>query len=113
MYACPYGVRNFNEETGIMEKCILCNHLTAKSDGNKNIADTFDPEHAVPPCVHNCSCGARFFGDLDDPNSGASKAVAAAEAEGRGVHTLVDKADAKPLTRYILSEEIAEWKELI
>ena len=111
-YSCPYGVRKKNDELGVMEKCTLCNHLTATSDGNENRDDTFDPQHAVPPCVHNCSTGARYFGDLDDPNSGASKALAKARAEGKGIHTLTDKTNAKPATHYILSREIATWKEL-
>jgi Fe-S-cluster-containing dehydrogenase component len=114
VYACPYGVRQFNEEVGVVEKCTLCNHLTATSDGVENIDDTSDPAHAVPPCVHNCSCGARSFGDLDDPNSGASKALAAAGgANSAKVHALPDPGNAKPVTRYILSPEIAEWKGLI
>ena len=113
LYACPYGVRQLNEDVGVMEKCTLCNHLTAASDGNMNVADTFDPAHAVPPCCHNCSTGARHFGDLSDPASGASKAVAAAQAAGKGVHYLSDNTGAKPVTAYILSKEIATWKELI
>jgi Fe-S-cluster-containing dehydrogenase component len=110
IYACPYGVRQFNEDEGVVEKCTLCNHITATSDGVENINDTIDPQHAVPPCVHNCSCGARYFGDLDDPKSGAAKAVAAA---GSNVHKLPDPTGNKPSTVYILSPEIATWKELI
>lgn len=109
MYACPFGVRQFNEVQGVVEKCTLCNHLTAASDGNENNEDSADPIHAVPPCVHNCSCGARYFGDLNDPQSGASKALAAAQAAGRGIHALPDKSGANPSTRYILSPEIANW----
>jgi Fe-S-cluster-containing dehydrogenase component len=111
-YACPYGVRQFNDEEGVVEKCTLCNHLTAKSDGIKNIEDTDDPAHAVPPCVHNCACGARYFGDLDDPNSAASLALSAANPNH--IHALPDpNGAAKPATRYILSPEVATWKELI
>jgi len=113
LYACPYGVRQFNKDLGVMEKCTLCNHLTATSDGNKNVADGFDPAHAVPPCVHNCSTGARYFGDLNDPKSGASLALAQAKKEGRETYTLTDKTGVKPATVYILSSEIATWKELI
>ena len=51
MYACPYGVRSFDKEHGCVEKCTLCSQITA--DGSD-----------VPACVHNCNCGARFFGDL-------------------------------------------------
>jgi len=113
LYSCPYGVRQLNKDLGVMEKCTLCDHLTHNSDGNKDINDTFDPAHAVPPCVHNCCTGARHFGDLSDPNSGASKALAAAEAEGRPTFTLSDPSGAKPLTTYILSPHIAKWKELV
>ena len=55
IYACPYGVRSFSEEDGVARKCTLCQHLTA--DGK-----------ADPACVHNCPGGARFYGDLDDPD---------------------------------------------
>jgi Fe-S-cluster-containing dehydrogenase component len=114
IYACPFGVRNMNAEEGVVEKCTLCNHLTAASDGNENIADTSDPAHAVPPCVHNCSCGARYYGDLDDPASAAAKAVAAAGGAGSpNVHSLGDAAGAKPSTLYILSPETAQWKGLV
>lgn len=113
MYACPYGVRQFNETEGVVEKCSLCNHLTAKSDGVVNINDSFDEDHAVPPCVHNCACGARYYGDLDDPNSAASKAIAAAGGEGsENVHSVTDTSGAEPVCRYILSPKIATWKEL-
>ena len=113
LYSCPYGVRQLNEDLGVMEKCTLCNHLTAVSDGNENIDDTFDPAHAVPPCCHNCSTGARHFGDLNDPNSAASKAVEEGKAKGKMIHTLDDKTGAKPATVYMLSERISTWKELI
>lgn len=113
LYACPYDVRHLNVDEGVMEKCTLCNHLTAQSDGDENPADSRDPAHAVPPCVHNCSCGARYFGDLDDPNSAASKAIEAAGGFGsERVHTLTDPGDVKPVCAYILSPEIATWKEV-
>jgi Fe-S-cluster-containing dehydrogenase component len=113
IYACPYGVRQYNAREGVVEKCTLCNHLTARSDGNENWEDSLDPAHAVPPCVHNCSCKARYFGDLDDPASAASLAVAAAGGIGsEKVHSLDDPAGAKPSTLYILSPEIAAWKGL-
>ena len=113
LYSCPYGVRQLNEDLGVMEKCTLCNHLTATSDGNINILDTFDPAHAVPPCVHNCSTGARFFGDLNDPASGASKALEVGKAAGKQICYLPDNTGVKPATVYMLSERIAKWKELI
>lgn len=98
LYACPYGVRDFNEKGGYAQKCTLCAQITA--DGSD-----------VPVCVHNCPAGARLFGDYDDPQSDVCK-----EMDRYGdecVHTLPDCGGAHPLTRYILSPSIAEWKGLI
>lgn len=118
LVACPFSddnglsrpsVRWFNEAENVAEKCTLCNHLTATSDGVENTKDTVDPEHAVPPCVHNCACKARYYGNLDDPNSEAAKVIAQATADGRGVYT-IDDLGVTPLTRYILSGDIATWR---
>jgi Fe-S-cluster-containing dehydrogenase component len=95
-YACPYGVRAYNEKEHVMEKCTLCNHLTA--DGT------------MPACVVCCTTGARFYGDLDDPSSEASRELAKYPAEA--VHALSDAAGTHPATRYILSPGIAKWQEL-
>lgn len=97
MMACPYGVRSFNEGAGTVEKCTLCSHLTA--DGSD-----------VPVCVHNCAAGARFYGDLDDPSSTASKELARFDDDC--IHSLPDPDNAHPATRYILSPKIATWKGL-
>ncbi len=79
--ACPYtGVRVFNEEDPVyyldfavgnenvppqqgqtMSKCILCTHRLV--DGG------------TPACVEVCPARARFFGDLNDPNSDVSKKI--------------------------------------
>ena len=97
IYACPYGVRDFSREHGVAEKCTLCSQITA--DGSD-----------VPVCVHNCPCGARFFGDLDDPESDASKELAKYDADC--IHSLADPGDAKPTCRYILSPANAAWKDV-
>lgn len=97
VYACPYGVRMLNEDAKVVEKCTLCNHLTA--DGKE-----------LPACVLACCTGARFFGDLDDPDSDVSKELAKYGDEC--IHQLPDPSGNKPLTRYILSPETATWKEL-
>ena len=50
---CPYGVRHMDPKTNTIEKCTLC--YQRRND-----------ENWEPACVHNCNCGARFFGDLDE-----------------------------------------------
>ncbi|MGG0717237.1 4Fe-4S dicluster domain-containing protein [Robertmurraya massiliosenegalensis] len=94
MMACPYGVRTFNEETKVVEKCTLCDHLQAIGE--------------LPACVKNCPTSARIFGDLDDPNSDVSKAIK--EAGSENVHALVDIGN-KPKTRYIMHSTTAKWRE--
>ena len=95
MMACPYGVRSWNTKEKAVEKCTLCGQLTSAGQ--------------EPACVGACCANARFYGDLDDPNSDVSKAVAAADPAS--LHTLHD-AGNKPLTRYILSDKIATWHDV-
>jgi Fe-S-cluster-containing dehydrogenase component len=93
MAACPYGARSYNAEAKVVEKCTLCRHL--QEVGEK------------PACVKICCAKARFFGDIDDPKSDVSKAVAAAGAEN--VHSMPD-AGNHPTVRYILHKKNGEWQ---
>jgi len=93
MMACPYGVRAFNKENKVVEKCTLCSHLLA--EGEK------------PFCVQECSTQCRYYGDLDDPESDASKAIA---AKPDAVHRLKDFGN-HPSTVYLLSEKYCAWHE--
>ena len=86
MQACPYGQRCYNDQTGVVEKCNLCHDLTAKGE--------------LPACVKSCSAGARFYGDLDDPESDVSKELAKYSEDQ--IHTLPDTGNA-PLTKYIIT----------
>ena len=86
MQACPYGQRCYNEQAGVVEKCNLCHDLTAKGE--------------LPACVKSCSAGARFYGDLDDPESDVSKELAKYSEDQS--HTLPDTGNA-PLTKYIMT----------
>jgi len=65
---CPYRIIEWNEELQVPQKCILCAHMLDKGE-------------KVPRCVESCPTGALGFGDLDDPNSEASKRLASGESE--------------------------------
>lgn len=52
MTACPYGVRFFNEELSVVQKCTLCHDKLEKDE--------------LPQCVQQCCARARFFGDVDE-----------------------------------------------
>lgn len=93
MMACPYGVRSWNKTEKCVEKCTLCGQLTSAGK--------------LPACVKSCAAGARFYGDLDDPNSDVSKELAKYPAEA--VHTLEDQGNG-PCMHYILSTSIGQWQ---
>lgn len=84
--ACPYDVRQLQEGEPVyftdfpvggpgvaahvadtMEKCTFCHHRLQRGE--------------LPFCVEVCPGRARFFGDLDDPASDASKALEGREVE--------------------------------
>ena len=52
MMACPYGVRSWSPSEHVVEKCTLCEQITAQG--------------GLPQCVIQCGGRARFFGDLDN-----------------------------------------------
>jgi Fe-S-cluster-containing dehydrogenase component len=92
--ACPYGVRSFNKEKKVVEKCTLCTQLT--DIGEK------------PACVKNCVGKARFFGNINDPYSDVSRVIA--EAGSDSVHSLPDVGN-HPSVRYILHRKTATWQD--
>ncbi|MCK8823984.1 4Fe-4S dicluster domain-containing protein [Fuchsiella alkaliacetigena] len=59
---CPYEARYINQETKKAEKCTFCIHRVEKG--------------LMPSCVSSCISHARFFGDLNNPDSEVSKLLA-------------------------------------
>ncbi|NLF10957.1 MAG: 4Fe-4S dicluster domain-containing protein [Anaerolineaceae bacterium] len=82
--ACPYGVRYFNEEERVVEKCTLCAHLIERGER--------------PTCVEECTGDCRHFGDLDDPHSEISRFL---QEAGDDVHIVADVGN-HPSFKYIL-----------
>lgn len=85
--ACPYGARQFNHETKLIEKCTLCAHRANTTDR--------------PVCVKACPAQCRLYGDLDDPLSEVSIAVKEA---GENAHFLMDVGN-KPASVYLLKSQ--------
>lgn len=66
--ACPYQARVLDPATGAMDKCRLCTQYALPGSG-------------MTTCVTACPAKVRIFGDLDDPESEVSKAIAASNAK--------------------------------
>lgn len=82
---------------GVVEKCTYCIHrlhkarAQAAAEGREFRADEY-----VPACVQTCTGKARFFGDLDDPESAVSQLT----LNTRAFHLLED-AGTHPKTTYL------------
>ncbi len=124
--ACPYGVRVFNwkrpehlqfenpqvpvRDRGVVEKCTFCDHKIkcAESNGDQIGTTVSQPDnHDVvsTACVRECIGNARYFGDLNDPQSEVSqliknnKSIRLAESQGN-----------EPGVYYIgVDEEVEQW----
>lgn len=66
--ACPFGVVTFNEETGRVDKCLMCPDRVEAG--------------LAPSCVTTCPTGALSFGDRDQLLSQAKKRIAELQAKG-------------------------------
>lgn len=102
MVACPYsGVRQFNwkkpeyaigiqmgdanithHQYNVVEKCTFCTHRLGRGE--------------APACISVCPARARFFGDLDNPESEVSKAI-----KGRNYVKLLEEKGTKPSVFYL------------
>jgi phenylacetyl-CoA:acceptor oxidoreductase subunit 1 len=119
MTACPYESRSYLEvreeevrwpgsplargefrsdhqllEKGTVSKCTFCIHRIDKAREGK--IPGRDPE-VTPMCVNSCVGEARYFGDLDDPNSEVSRL-----ASSKRAFRLNEEAGTKPSVYYLL-----------
>ncbi len=92
-WACPYGCREYDEFEGVMKKCTLCI--------DRIYNDNLPHEERKPACVLACPTRARVFGDIDDPNSEASKRI----RDGMG-YKLMPKSAAEPSNHYLPKRKI-------
>lgn len=99
--ACPYEVRTFVDDSfshyldisvgefdapghkiGTVEKCTFCSNLLARGE--------------EPACMQLCPGRARYWGDLDDPDSEISKAIS-----GRKIKFCLEEEGTSPKVYYL------------
>jgi molybdopterin-containing oxidoreductase family iron-sulfur binding subunit len=115
--ACPYSVRFFNfynpiwekplhlqlnpdvslREVGVMEKCTFCIQRIqgAETQAKVDNRELKDGDFA-PACVQSCPPKAMVFGDLNDPNSEASRL-----AKSNRATKLLEELGTKPAVSYL------------
>ncbi len=72
---------------GVVEKCTFCIHRLHKARARAQAEGReFRNDEYTPACVQTCTGKARYFGDLDDPNS----IVSLAEKSTRAFRVLED-----------------------
>jgi Fe-S-cluster-containing dehydrogenase component len=99
-WACPYGARELDEDRQVMTKCTLC--------VDRIYSETLSEAERKPACVLACPTSARIFGDVHDPQSEASKAIAE-----RGGYGLMPEWQTQPANHYLprsITETIAAVK---
>ncbi|MBI5049607.1 MAG: 4Fe-4S dicluster domain-containing protein [Nitrospirae bacterium] len=103
--ACPYGARYINPHIKLTRadrekdlgigKCTFCQHRV--------------DEGLEPACVRNCVGKARFFGDLNDPNSEVAKLI-----KNNPANVLKPEEKTNPNVYYIkLDAAVAKMEDLL
>ena len=116
MVACPYDARVFNwrdpielspqspafgyqevpnRPRGVVEKCSFCSHRIDPGI-ERGLVPGVDPQ-ATPACVMACPTKARIFGDMNDPESPVSQALAKSKVTLR----LREELSTEPRVYYI------------
>ena len=124
--ACPYGARTMvqslqpyfesgftslelsspNHKAGFAQKCTFCSDRIDFATKN-NLTPGVD-RYATPACVDNCVARARYFGDLDNPNSTVSQLI----SQNKAVQLLPD-AGTNPKVWYIPFNKAAKPLEAL
>ncbi|MBI3177260.1 MAG: 4Fe-4S dicluster domain-containing protein [Chloroflexi bacterium] len=82
---------------GVVEKCTYCIHRLQKARARAGAEGrAFHADEYVPACVQTCTGKARFFGDLDDPNSMVSRL-----AQSTRAFRLLEEVGTEPKTIYL------------
>jgi Fe-S-cluster-containing dehydrogenase component len=86
------------QPNGVVSKCTFCYHRISKAPPGTPDLDPNNPDlvEYVPACVRTCAPTARFFGDLDNPDSEVSKMI----GNQRGVR-LFDNTGNRPQVYYL------------
>ncbi len=87
-WACPYGARELDSRQKVMKKCTLC--------VDRIYDESLPEEYRKPSCVLACPTSARLFGDVNDPDSEVSMAIAE-----KGGYQLVPEWGTKPANHYL------------
>ena len=87
-WACPYGVRELDEERQVMTKCTLC--------VDRIYSEALPLADRRPACVMACPTSARLFGDIHDPASEVSTAI-----RERGGYALMPEWGTQPSNHYL------------
>ena len=120
--ACPYDVRYFNwyapeypaphdqalnpdvppRPKGVAEKCTFCVHRllelqASAADEGREISDA--ELVLLPACNQACPASARYFGDLEDPNSSVARL-----AHDLRAYELLEDMGTRPKVYYLKGE---------
>jgi Fe-S-cluster-containing dehydrogenase component len=82
---------------GVVEKCTYCFHRLKKAQAHAQAEGRpFRPDEYIPACVETCTAKARYFGDLDDPDSTVSQLAKSSRS-----FRLQEDIGTKPKTIYL------------
>ncbi|NOZ50173.1 MAG: 4Fe-4S dicluster domain-containing protein [Chloroflexi bacterium] len=82
---------------GVVEKCTYCVHRLRKAHARAEAEGRdFRPDEYMPACVQTCTGKARFFGDMNDPDSTVSRL-----AESDRAFRLLEEVGTHPKTIYL------------